>query len=129
MARRGHNLRLVRTKSAGTDDPDPRTTPPDGTAGQEIWVMHATAEDGQPTQGFRAKAHMDAGDTLTVEVYVRNEATADTVETWALAGTLTLVGPDEMFVQDDIGDAAIFFRLTTLTAGAEPIEIWAEEIG
>lgn len=129
MATRGHKLRLVRTKSDGADDADPRTTPPDGTAGQEIYLPHAQTDDGSPTRGFRAKLHCDAGDTMTVEVYVRNEAGADTVETWALAGSLTLVGPDEMFVQDDIGDGAIFFRLTTLTAGAEPVEVWAEEIG
>lgn len=125
----GHHLRLARTKSAGTDDADPRTTPPDGTTGQEIFVLNSQTADGQITQGFRAKIHCDAGDTMTVEVFVRNQTATDTVETWALAGTLTLVEPDVLFVQDDIGDAAVYFRLTSLTSGAEPVEVWAEEMG
>lgn len=129
MPIKGHNLRLVRTKSAGTDDADPRTSAPTGDVGDEIFELRPQTDQGEKTRGFRAKMHCDSGDTMTIEVFVRNENADDTVEPWALAGTLTAQAPDELFLQDDIGDAAVYFRLTSITSGGEPIEIWAEEIG
>lgn len=124
---RGQNLRLVKTKVDGADDADPRTTPP---AEADIWKPGTRSEAslGSPTRGFFAKLHMDAGDTCTVEIYVRNLTAADTVESWALAGTITGVATDVMIVQDDLGDAEVYFRLTTLTSGAEPVEVWSEEL-
>lgn len=121
----GLNLRLARTKTDAADDADPRTTPP---VAADIFVLRPVTDTGAITKGFYAKMHCDAGDTITLEVYVRNEAAADAVETWALAGTIPLLEPDVLILQDDIGDGAIFFRCTTLTSGAEPIEIWAEEL-
>jgi len=124
MAGEGFQLRLVRTKVGVVDDADPNVSAPPAT---ELLRLASYRENiNRPiwTRGYHAKLVFTtpAANTADIEVWVLN--TVD--NTWALAGTLPIVPHARLFIQDDIDDAIIFFRLRNITGGG-PIQIWGEE--
>lgn len=132
MAGEGFQLRLVRTKAGNVDDGDPNAVPPPTAELLRLASYRENPNRPVPTRGFRAKLRFfNAGGapitgTATAEIWCLNSTITDA--TWALAGTLVLVPTQRFFLQDDIDDAIVFFRLRTISTGlTDTIQVWAEE--
>ena len=116
-------LRLIRSNTTGNDDDDPSVQAP---VAADLFIPHTMRKDAPnaPVVGFRGKLVFDdpVANTADLEVWTRNDADGS----WTLAGEKPGLVSNRLFIQNDLSDAVVFFRLVNISGG-DPIEIWAEE--
>ena len=125
MAGAGLNFRSVRSKADLLDDANPNVAPP---AETDIFKPSPYRSDVHPTvpvQGFRARLVYTTAGTCVVNLWVRNGISGSD---WSPAGSISGVQDKRVFGTFDVGDAHVFFQLTSIGGGAvAPISVQAEE--